>query len=104
MTYALAQVFTEDVEKRLDDYDAAAERRDPESLAQLALGVPLLTGALRTMLAQHQVDSHGDCTACPRPRWRTRTRCQFPRELSGLLTELHSLDNTAGKHVLRPNS
>ncbi|MFK0249555.1 hypothetical protein ACIQUM_33065 [Amycolatopsis azurea] len=101
MNYALAQVFTDEVEKRLDDYDAAAHRGDPQSLAQLARGVPILTGAVRTILAQHQVDSHGSCTACPRPPWRRRTRCRLPRDLSVLLVDLDTVDDTTGKHALR---
>ncbi|WP_410659557.1 hypothetical protein [Amycolatopsis sp. lyj-112] len=100
MNYALAQVFTDDVGKRLDDYDDAAHRGDPASLAQLARGVPILTGALRTVLAQHQVDSHGDCAACPRPPWRRRTRCRFPRDLSVLLADLETLDHPTGRHTL----
>lgn len=103
MNYALAHVFTDEVGKRLDDYDAAAHRTDLESLTQLARGVPLLTGAVRSMLDQHQVDSHGDCTACPRPRWRRRTRCRFPLDLSALLADLDTLDNPTGKHALRPD-
>ncbi|MGY6658673.1 hypothetical protein ACXIZN_41595 [Amycolatopsis sp. TRM77291] len=101
MNYALTHVFADEVGKRLDDYEAAADRGDPASLAQLARGVPLLTGALRTMLHQHQVDSHGDCAACPRPPWRRRTRCRFPRDLAVLLADLDTLGNTTGRHALR---
>ncbi len=102
MNYALAHVFTTEIGTRLDGYDHAAHRRDPASLAQLARGVPILTAAVRTMLDQHEIDSHGECAACPRPRWRSRTRCQFPRELSALLADLETLGNPIGKHALDP--
>ncbi|RSM80511.1 hypothetical protein DL991_10350 [Amycolatopsis sp. WAC 01375] len=104
MTYVLTQAFTDEVTTRLDSYDRAALQADSASLQQLAQGVPILTGALRALLDQHQIDTNGDCAACPRPQWRRRARCQLPRELSVLLTDLSNIDHATGRHALRPTS
>ncbi|WP_340682562.1 hypothetical protein LCL61_28355 [Amycolatopsis coloradensis] len=102
MNYVLAQAFADGVTERLRDFDNVALQGDIDDLEQLARsGIPLLTGALRVLLDQHLVDSHGDCAACPRPLWRRRTRCRLPRDLRILLTDLHTLDLPGGRHALR---
>ncbi|QXV57464.1 hypothetical protein [Amycolatopsis sp. TNS106] len=102
MNYVLAQAFTVGVVERLRDFDNVALQNHTDDIEHLARTViPLLTGALRVLLDQHQVDSHGDCAACPRPPWRRRTRCRLPRDLSVLLTDLQTLDPPGGRHALR---
>ncbi|WP_410646380.1 hypothetical protein [Amycolatopsis sp. cmx-4-54] len=104
MTYVLAQTFTDEVMTRLDSYDRTAHHDDTASPQQLAQAVLLLTGALRALLDQHQIDTNGDCEACPRPRWRRRTRCQLPLKLNVLLTDLSTIGEATGRHALRPTS
>ncbi|WP_037305726.1 hypothetical protein [Amycolatopsis orientalis] len=101
MNYVLTQAFADDVAERLDTYDDLARQGDNASLTQLAPGgILLLTAALRTLLAQHQVDSHGHCKACPRKWWQNRTRCQAARDLSALLIDPAILNSAPGRHAL----
>ncbi|MFC9249949.1 hypothetical protein [Amycolatopsis thailandensis] len=105
MNHVLAQAFIDTVTARLDHYDHTAQHGTITALEQTARsGIPVLTAALRTLLAQHEIDSHGQCDACPRPRWRRRTPCRILHHLNLLPTDPTLLVPATGRHALRPRS
>lgn len=95
---------------RLDYLDTIVNDADAPSRVALAdSAIPMLTGAWRDLLGEHEPDEHGRCRACS-PRWTRRAqRCSVWQMahrhlIPDVLERPAEGGRTAGRHALRPAS